>query len=158
MKLIDIKNAILIWGAMSKEALSQMKEEDLLVLVPENRPYLLGLKHNIPLLKENNINFVYCTDNMLGILFYQERIKKVLLFYKGLKDGRAVGLCGSYYVALLGKLHNIPVEVQRGVDFDSSSLDNDVSTLGGKGFILEENKQDYVLKAKDEGILEEVLR
>ena len=78
MKLEDLNNLILIWGVLSKDSLGLFKEET--ILVPENRPFLYGLKHNVPLLEDNNIPFVYCTDNMIGHLFYRNKNKKDIYF------------------------------------------------------------------------------
>jgi len=80
VKLNALKNLILIWGPLSEEAAQELKKEGSLVLVAENRPSLLGLKHNIPILKKEQVDFVYCTDNALGFLFYKQKIKKTLIF------------------------------------------------------------------------------
>jgi methylthioribose-1-phosphate isomerase len=86
LKIEELDDLILIWGPLSREGLSYLQEEELgknlRVLVPENRPFMIGLMHNIPLLKKNGIRSVYCTDNMLGFLFYKRKISELLLFVR----------------------------------------------------------------------------
>ena len=86
MKIKEINHLTLIWGGLSKEGLSYLRNKanknKVVILVPENRPYLLGLKYNIPLLEKEKIPLVYCTDNMLGFLFYKEKIEETVLFCK----------------------------------------------------------------------------
>ncbi|MBN2119834.1 MAG: hypothetical protein JW734_02095 [Candidatus Omnitrophica bacterium] len=146
MKLVNAGKFILVWGPVSQEGLEELKREGLPVLVPENRPFLLGLKHNIPLFKESNINFVYCTDNMLGLLFYKGKIKKTFLFYRESDEQALAGICGSLYVALLSKLHNVRVEILNEAKVDLDRLDVDASSLEGKNFILQENKEEYIIE------------
>lgn len=156
MKLENINNAILIWGMLSQEGLDHLKEKKSLVVVPENRPYLIGLKHNIPLLKKEGIDFVYCCDNVLGLLFYKEKIEQTLLFYKELTQNGVTGICGSLYVALLSKLHNIPIKIAPQERSEIEFPDADVSTLGGNLF-LEEREENCIIKAGDEVIETELL-
>lgn len=150
MKLIDINDAVLIWGIVSQAGLLELKQEGRMVLVPENRPYLLGLKRNIPLLEKEGINFVYCADNVLGLLFYKGKIKKTILFYEEKTKKAIVGICGSLYVSLLSKFHNVPVKPILQGDFSLELLDKDASTLDGKSFIRDEDKKNCVIKADDE--------
>lgn len=158
MRLKEVDKALLIWGFLSREGLGQIRGEGKLVVVPENRPYLVGLRHNIPLLKKDNIPFIYCTDNMLGILFYKEKIKKTLLFYKELRKEGVVGICGSLYIVLLSKLHNVPIEIMPQEAFGFIPQDRDASTLGGKSLILERNRQEFVVRAEDELIQSSILQ
>ncbi|UCG34784.1 MAG: hypothetical protein JSW17_04630 [Candidatus Omnitrophota bacterium] len=156
MKLENINNTTLIWGMISQEGLDHLKEEKSLVVVPENRPYLIGLKHNIPLLKKEGIDFVYCCDNVLGLLFYKERIKKTLLFYKELNQNGITGICGSLYVTLLSKLHNIPIKIAPQGRSEIAFEDADASSLGGNLF-LEERQENCIIKAGDEVIETDLL-
>lgn len=149
MKLNDINNAVLVWGVVSDEGMKRLKEQNCIVIVAENRPYLIGLKHNIPLLKKEKVNFVYCTDNMLGLLFYKGKIKKTFVFCKQRKEEN-IGICGSLYVCLLSSLHNVQVEIVPQAEVDFEGLDRDVSSLGARGFVLEEYKQGCIIEADDE--------
>ncbi|MCM8801195.1 MAG: hypothetical protein NC912_04180 [Candidatus Omnitrophica bacterium] len=158
MKIADINDLLLVWGPLSKEGISQIKEEANLVLIPENRPYLIGLKYNIPLLKKEGVRFIYATDNMLGFLFYKNKIKKTLLFYKELKPQGLIGICGSLYIALLTKLHQIPIKIYPAEKFISKGLDQDASSLDGKNFILDKDKNNFVVSADDELVGWEILR
>lgn len=157
MKLENIKDAVLIWGAVSEQALYELKREKV-VLVSENRPYLIGLKYNIPLLRNENIGYLYCTDNVLGFLFYKSRIKKTFIFYKDKKEEGVVGICGSLYVYLLSKLHSVPVEALAQGEGVFSGVDRDAASLGGRDFIMQEDSSAYVVKACDEILPLEVLR
>lgn len=157
MRLAEIDKVILVWGIISQESIGQIKAENSLVAVPENRPFLVGLRHNIPLLKTAKINFFYCTDNMLGFLFYKDKIKKTLLFYKELKPEGIKGICGSLYVALLSKLHSVPIKIIPEGEFNFEDSDLDASTLEGKCFISKEDKN-LVVEPKDELIGWEILK
>ena len=157
MKLSDINDAVLIWGAVTTEQVNLLKQEGKLVVVPEHRPFMLGLKYNCPRLRRAEVNFVYCTDNSLGILFYKEKIKKTKLFYKEKKEEGIVAASGSLYVALLSKLHNVPVEPVPAPGNLDSLYEGDASTLGGKDFILVKDKQEYLVMPEDDLIEPEVL-
>lgn len=156
MRLEDINNTLLIWGPLSEQGIGKLKEEKSLVVVPENRPYLIGIKHNTFLLKQNNVPFVYCTDNMLGFLFYKKKIRKTLLFYKESKKEGVICVCGSLYVALLSRLHGVPIELFPQGSTSSNYLDEDASTLAGKKVILD-GKENFVEKPTDELISWEIL-
>jgi methylthioribose-1-phosphate isomerase len=138
MKLKEIEKAILIWGPISNQGLSYLKEQKGLVIIAENRPYMIGLKYNKPLLKKEGIKFVYCTDNMLGILFYKKKIKEAILFYEKKEEGKILAITGSLYFYLLAKLHNVAIKffLQEKINF----LDSDASTIDGLVFISDKEK------------------
>jgi len=125
MRLKELVEVVLLWGVPSNEEIVVIKEggeanRDLRVLVPEMRPHCLGLEV-AKRLNEGGIRHTYATDNMLGILFYQNRIKEVLFFYKDLADNHLVGICGSLYVCLLAHVHNVPIRPVRGDAMPQSS-------------------------------------
>lgn len=157
MKLTDINNAILVWGLLSEEGVESLKKENKPVIIAEGRPYLTGINHNAPLLKKEKVNFIYCTDNTLGLLFYKGKIAKTFLFYKEEKENGLTGPCGSLYAALLSKLHKVGIKafLQGAAGF--RALDKNPAALGGKPFILEENENSYIIDASDEFIPREVL-
>ncbi|MCM8757701.1 MAG: hypothetical protein NC900_04370 [Candidatus Omnitrophica bacterium] len=157
MRLNEFDQAILVWGIISSESIAQLKSENTLIAVSEMRPYLVGLKHNIPLLKKADIDFFYCTDNMLGFLFYKNKIKKTLLFYKELKPQGLVGICGSLYVSLLSKLHSIPVQIIPQGKFNFKSSDLDALSLDGKCLILKKDIN-FVEAPKEEIVSWSVLK
>ena len=153
MKIEELKNSILIWGALSEGGLSYLKDRtrdnDLKVLVPENRPSMIGLKHNIPLLKKEGIPFIDCTDNMLGFLFYKKKIKETVLFGKKKEESHILAISGSLFAVYLTKLHGVPLKVLIQGKVSCNYLDRDASTLGGKKFILSKEKP-FVQEASDE--------
>ena len=139
MKLDKIKDAILIWGPILSDSLSLLKDEKKLVIVPENRPYLIGLLYNAPLLKRQRINFVYCTDNMLGFLFYKNKIKKTIIFYQKLTKKGIICISGSLHVVLLSKLHSVPIEIMPQENLNIKFLDSSAISLSGKRFVLKKD-------------------
>jgi len=154
----DLKQSLLIWGVLSKEGIEFIKSKKERVIVPEMRPSLLGLKINIPLLKRNNIPFIYCTDNTLGFLFYKNKIKHTLLFFKEeLSEGLRC-ITGSLYVVLLSHLHNIDISFFKMGYLQSNSLtDKDASTIDGRKVVLNEDIP-FVEEVKDEVIEWKVLK
>ena len=152
MKLNDINDAIAIWGPATKEALADIESKGDLIIVPENRPYLLGLNHNLPLLNEVGAKFVYCVDNALGLLFYKNKIKRVKIFTSKIEKEKAIGVTGSNYIYLLSKLHKVDIEFLPAGKFDKRNCDKDASTLGGKEFITIKDKNNYLIETDDEEI------
>ena len=155
MLLDDCKNMVAVWGPVSGHGLSRLKEAGDLILVPEQRPSLLGLKAVVPLLKGAGLDLVYCTDNMLGILFYKGKIKQGLVFYKQRQPGEVIASSGSLYFSLLSRLHNVPLEFIRQDELGFLAPDKDASSLEGENFILEENTQEYIIEPCEESIEEE---
>ena len=155
MKLKEFKKAVLIWGVLNTRRLAKIKQSAELVIVPENRPYLLGLKCNIPLLRTNGIPCFYCTDNMLGGIFYKNKIQRTFLFYKKETTEGAVGFCGSLYVALLSKLHGVPISAFLGGELSLKEKDENASILGRKEFVQVDNRkwiewpQDEIIRSEE---------
>jgi methylthioribose-1-phosphate isomerase len=120
MRLSDVERLVLLWGLPSNHGIRGIKERaeadrDLHILVPEMRPHCLGLEV-AKRLNEEGIKHTYATDNMLGILFFKNKVKEVLFFYKELTDHEIIGICGSLYVCLLAHVHTIPIKPVRGGD------------------------------------------
>lgn len=118
MRLIDVEGVVLLWGLPSNHGIGGIKERaeadrDLHILVPEMRPHCFGLEV-AKRLNEEGIKHTYATDNMLGILFFKNKVKEVLFFYKEMTDHEIVGICGSLYVCLLAYVHTIPIKPVRG--------------------------------------------
>ena len=118
MRLNELEEVVLLWGVPSNEEIAMIKErgeanQALRVLVPEMRPHCLGLEV-AKRLSDGGIQYTYATDNMLGILFYQNKVKEVLFFYKDATDSHIVGTCGSLYVCLLAHVHNVPIRPVQG--------------------------------------------
>lgn len=153
MILKDINKAILVWGPISKQRLALLKEEKPLVIVPENRPYMIGIRHNIPILKKENIKFVYCNDNAMGLLFYKGKIAKTLVFVKEDKQQNIVGISGTNYVTILSRIHNVPVVTFNQDKAAFNLYIYDVSSLGEKSLITIENKTDVIIPPQDEVLL-----
>ena len=114
MRLNEIKEALLLWGPPSRQGLAEIKKQiaasqGLLVLVPEMRPSLLGLEV-ARRLTEEGIEHVYATDNMLGILFFKQKVKEVFFFYNDLTNRCFSGICGSLYACLLARLHRVSIK------------------------------------------------
>lgn len=157
MKLKDINNATLIWGIASAQGLRDIKENISTLVVAEGRPYMFGLKHNVPLLKEEGIDFIYCNDTSLGLLFYKEKIKETVIFYSQVVDSGIEAISGSLYVAMLSKLHKVPIRIMPQGISDTAFLDSDALTLEGN-LIVPKSDKECIIKADNEIIDEEVLR
>jgi methylthioribose-1-phosphate isomerase len=136
MKLADIHDAVLAWGPVSKEGLVLLAKERSLVVVPEQRPSLCGLKHTLPLCHREKIASFCCADNALGILFYKNKIKKTFIFYKEKTEEGIHCSSGTLYAALLSKIHGVPISLHLQGDFSLETCDKDARTLGGRDFLL----------------------
>lgn len=157
MKLSEIKNAVILWGIPSKEIIEELKDRGCLVVVPEQRPSLLGLKQVMPILAKEGISHLYCTDNVLGFLFYKKRLKKTYLGFNEERGSDISASSGSLYISLLSKIHNIEIKIFPSVKGSLQKSDEDASTLDKKDFILTDNKEDSIVRPRPEIIPQEVL-
>ncbi len=132
MRLDEITRLSLIWGVPAE--FKGLKGKFL--LVPEMRPYLLGLSL-CEELKTHGYPHVYVTDNMLGYLFFKGKIKETLLFYLERTTDEIKGISGSLYVTLLSKLHQVPVYFCPGKKPDIVN-DKHAGTLDGRSFVEDE--------------------
>ena len=136
MRVADIRSAILFWGILSEEAVIYLKEkaqEGFVLINPELRPYLLGLRWNRDVLQAAGLRFLYCTDNMLGHLFYRRKVKEVLILYQEKAERGYVCLSGSLYVYELAKYHKVKIKFISGTELNLDKFsDRDASTLGGR--------------------------
>jgi len=156
MRLDEMKGGLLLWGVPTGKGIKEIKERtqdnrDLYVLVPEMRPYLFGLEVAGRLIKEG-IKHVYATDNMLGILFFKQKIKEVLFFYKDLIDKNFSGICGSLYVCLLARLHHVPIKTMQG---EKIILSAQATSLLDEYMSFHYND---MLPAEDEAVPEGIIR
>ena len=156
MRLNEMKEGVLLWGVPTGKGIKEIKERtqdnrDLYVLVPEMRPYLFGLEV-ARRLTEETIKHVYATDNMLGMLFFKQKIKEVLFFYKDLIDKNFSGICGSLYVCLLARLHHVPIKTMQG---EKIILSAQATSLLDEYMGFHYND---VLPAEDEAVPEGIIR
>lgn len=137
MKLKDINNIPLIWGNPSNNFIETTKDSTF--IIPEMRPSLLGLN----VAKRLNINnkVVYITDNMIGLLFYKNKISNIIFFFIEKNDNYYSCIPGSLYLYLLAKNHKINIDFLEGKAVEI----NKVHTS-----ILEEFYSKEYMKAKEE--------
>ena len=75
---------------------------------------------------------------MLGHLFYQQKIKELLILYQKKMDDGYLCLSGSLYVYELAKYHNVDVKFAAGTGLDLDKFsDSDASTLAGRPMYVE---------------------
>jgi len=94
--------------------LFKAKEEgrDFIVYVDETRPVLQGARLTCWELKQAGIEYRLITDNMSGFLMKQGKINKVLVGAdRVVRNGGFANKIGTYSVAQLAKIHNIPFYV-----------------------------------------------
>jgi hypothetical protein len=158
MKLNDIENAVLLWGCVGEEAFDEVIPPGALIVVPEQRHFLHGLKHTVPLVQKRGARFVYCPDPALGLLFFQGRIEKSVIAYRQkLKEG-VRAWSGGLYVALLSRFHGRPVAFTASSQECGEVCDKDASTIEGENFVLAENIDCSIIEAQDEFISWEEVR
>ncbi len=110
MNLSDINDAFLICGILTDEAINYLKLKNNVVILPEHRPFSFSLNHNRNLLEANKIEYVFCTDNMIGLLFYQQKIKEIIFMYNNRSEKHYKAISGSFYFLVLGFLHKCEVK------------------------------------------------
>ena len=114
-----------------------LKAEGILtVLVPEMRPELWGAHMVCGELLQKNIPATLISDNMMGTLFAQGRIKRLVLFCTELTPQGPVGICGSLLAAHLAQAHGVPVECLESAGREPPQ-DVDVSTFLGERVVPE---------------------
>ena len=106
----NIKDATLVCGILTDEAIDYLKLINNVVILPEHRPFSFSLKKNRSLLEANNIKYVFCTDNMIGLLFYQQKIREIVFMYNSRSDKHYSAISGSFYFILLGYLHKCEIK------------------------------------------------
>ncbi len=105
------------------------KEEgrNFIVYVDETRPVLQGARLTSWELKQAGIEYRLITDNMSGFLMKQSRVNKVFVGADRIvRNGGFANKIGTYSVAQLAKIHNIPFYVVA----PSTSFDLTLKTEG----------------------------
>jgi hypothetical protein len=145
-----------VWGPASPEGIEHIRQLGWLAVLPECRPGMIGLRHNVVRFKKAGMNYVYCNDNALGLLFARSAIFKTIIFYKSKDDKGVAGYCGTTYVQLLSYLHKIGVEYMPSPQV-LPDLSGSVDILGGKKFVVANNPGELIIGAEDELIEMELL-
>jgi len=110
------------------------------VFVAETRPQLQGARITAFELKAEGIPLTLVTDNAIGFLMQKKKISKVFVGAdRILCDGTTYNKIGTYTIAVLSKVHNIPFYVAApSTTFDLQSRVDDVK--------IEERSADEVVK------------
>ena len=127
---------LLVYGLPKRASYSYLEqalkaEQGDSVLVPEMRPELRGAQIVAPALLKHGVPTTLISDNMMGTLFAQGQIKRLVLFYTGLGEAGPTGICGSLLAARLARAHDVPVELLEAGDAEIDAPDRDVSTFLG---------------------------
>jgi methylthioribose-1-phosphate isomerase len=101
------------------------------ILVPEMRPELCGASLVTRELLRRHVPTTLISDNMMGTLFANGQIRKLYLFYDGLDESGARGICGSLLAVRLARAHAIHVELLESAGGAEFLVDRDVSTFLG---------------------------
>ncbi len=136
MKIEELKSSLIFWGNPKEDGISQIEEisslSSLDIIVCEMRPYLLGLDLFYKIKRERKF---YITDNMVGHLFFREKIEKVLLFYEKICKKGVLGMPGSLYIAQLARFHKVNIDIFKGEVLDEAKFkDKDAKSLDGDIF------------------------
>jgi methylthioribose-1-phosphate isomerase len=103
------------------------------ILVPEMRPELWGARVIARELARRNVPVTLISDNMMGTLFAQDQIKKLLLFHTALTADGPSAYCGGLLAAQLARAHGITIDLQESCNSTPPMSDQDVATfLGAK--------------------------
>jgi methylthioribose-1-phosphate isomerase len=103
------------------------------ILVPEMRPQLWGARVVARELARRNVPVTLISDNMIGTLFAQQQIRKLLLFRAELTAAGPSACCGALLVAQLARAHGVSIDLQESCSSTEPMSDRDVATfLGAK--------------------------
>lgn len=132
------KKYLLVHGMPAEEgyrllaAAIQGKEVDS-ILVPEMRPQLWGARVIASELARRKVPVTLISDNMIGTLFAQEQIRKLLLFHVELTAAGPSAYCGALLAAQLARAHGIAIDLQESGSSTEPMSDRDVASfLGAK--------------------------
>jgi methylthioribose-1-phosphate isomerase len=90
-------------------ALARRQGKNIIVYVPETRPYLQGAKLTAPSLHEIGVDVRLLTDNMPTALMAEGKIQKYMTAADLITlDGHVVNKVGTFQNAIAAKHHNIP--------------------------------------------------
>ncbi len=136
MKIEQVNNALLVWGLLEEKTTAYIRQQERMVVIPEMRPFFIGVRHNLPLLKMRNPAMTYCTDNMLGLLFFRQAVAELLLVYTKEEARGIVAPSGSLYAGMLARLHGVKISLHQGpvLNYNTLFKDTDASSLCGKKF------------------------
>ena len=128
---------LLLYGIPGRSAYSYLVqalkgEEGAAVLVPEMRPEMWGVHVVGRELLERKIPTTLISDNMMGILFARDQIRRLYLFYTGLSEKGVMGICGSLLAVRLARAHEVPIELLAAEENKEGPLDQDISTFLGR--------------------------
>ncbi len=150
MKLRDLHNGIIIWGVPGEELFLFLETCSGLCILPEMRPSGIGLRINREICNIRNIPFCVCTDNMLGNLFFQKKIKQVVVFSMKEEKENIVCFPGTFTLLMLARLHSVPVKLLPAGLFQKDVLiDKDAQTISGKP-LVEQLKQEFLFSQESE--------
>lgn len=102
------------------------------VLVPEMRPELWGIHVVARELLARHTPVTLISDNMMGTLFAQGQIRRLVLFYGGLEEKGPSGICGSLLAVSLARAHRVPIELLESEAAREAPGDRDISTFLGQ--------------------------
>jgi len=130
------KKYLLVHGVPAEEgyrllaAAVQGKEVES-ILVPEMRPQLWGARVIAPELARRKVAVTLISDNMMGTLFAQDQIRKLLLFHTELTAAGPSAYCGALLAAQLACGHGIAVDLHESCSSPEPVSDQDVATFLG---------------------------
>jgi len=163
MKIDEVDELFLLVGVAEKASLKEEfkflpKNKNSMILVPELRPYLIGLNYHVPILKKIDLPFIYITDNMVGYLFFKKKIKKTVLFYETKEERGLWSITGSLYFCLLSWIHKVPIKISSGKVIKSETfLDKDAKSIDGTPLIMNKNSENYIIPPQRELVRWEIL-
>ena len=130
------KRYLLVHGVPANEgyqllAATVQGKEAQRVLVPEMRPQLWGARVVAPELARRKVAVTLISDNMMGTLFAQDQISKLLLFHNEITAAGPSAYCGALLAAQLACAHGIAIELYQSCDSTEPARDRDVATFLG---------------------------
>jgi methylthioribose-1-phosphate isomerase len=101
------------------------------------RPQLRGARILAPELARRNVPVTLISDNMIGTLFAQKQIRKLLLCHTEMTPEGPSTECGGLLAAQLAGAHGIAIDLQPSCSTTEVMLDRDAATFLGTQVVPE---------------------
>ncbi len=125
-----------IVGQMLK--IAKKRNYDLQIFCPETRPYFQGARLTASVAYDQGFDVTVITDNMVAFVMQKEKIDVFTSAADAIcLDGHVVNKIGTYQIAHLAKVHEIPYFVTGAPDAGHPTIDTVTIEMRDSNFVLQ---------------------